>query len=149
MSANISQARRYREMVRFEFKRCPPPPDSNPDKAFRIHLEALYEQEKKQLLSLVDENASESEIRNRKAGLFLISVGLFTYGRLDVAEDILTGIPGGKGQIRRLTWVMSVLLPLPEKLDALTQPDLVSEWLKMNRSKLRWNENSQTYILEN
>ncbi len=68
---------------------------------------------------------------------------------MDVAEDILTGIPGGKGKIRRLTWVMNVLLPLPEKLDALTQPDLVSEWLKLNRSKLRWDENSQTYILEN
>jgi len=50
MSVNISQARRYREMVRFEFKRCPPPPDSNPDKAFRIHLEALYEKEQKELL---------------------------------------------------------------------------------------------------
>ena len=52
MSENISQARRYREMVRFEFKRCPPPYDSNPDIAFRIHLEALYEQEKKEILSL-------------------------------------------------------------------------------------------------
>ena len=46
MSANISQAKRYREMVRFEFKRCPPPPDSNPEKAFRIHLETLYQEEK-------------------------------------------------------------------------------------------------------
>ena len=147
MSANISQAKRYREMVRFEFKRCPPPPDSNPDKAFHIHLEALYKKDKKVLLKLVDENASESEIRNQKVGLFILSVGLFTYGRLDVAEDILTGIPGGRGSIRRLTWVMNVLLPLPEKLDALKQPDLVSEWLKINSDKLRWDESSETYIL--
>ena len=62
MSANISQARRYREMVRFEFQRCPPPPDSNPDKAFRIHLETLYEKDKSILLQLADENASDSEI---------------------------------------------------------------------------------------
>ncbi len=78
MSANISQARRYREMVRFEFKRCPPPPNSNSDKAFRIHLENLYQQEKSRISCLVHENASESEIRNQKVGLFLISVGLFT-----------------------------------------------------------------------
>ncbi|MEO1765197.1 MAG: hypothetical protein AAFR83_25365 [Cyanobacteria bacterium J06629_18] len=97
MSANISQAKRYREMVRFELKRCPPPPDSNPDKALYIHLQVLYQEHKSILLKLIDENVSESEIKLQKVGLFLLSVGLFTYGRLDVAEDILTGIPGGKG----------------------------------------------------
>ena len=149
MSANISQARRYREMVRFEFKRCPPATDSNPDEAFRIHLETLYKEEKKLLSLLVDENASEAEIRNREVGLFLIGVGLFTYGRLDVAGDILTGIPEGRGQINRLTWVLNVLLPLPDKLDALTQPDLVGKWLKLNSDRLTWDENSETYIFEN
>jgi len=42
-----------------------------------------------------------------------------------------------------------VLLPFPDKLDALTQPDLVSEWLKINSHKLKWDESLEIYVLEN
>ncbi|MEM7715885.1 MAG: hypothetical protein AAF349_20310 [Cyanobacteria bacterium P01_A01_bin.68] len=149
MSSDVSQAKRYREMVRTTLWRYTSPPNSNPDTALRIHLESLYEEGKNKISCLVNENASDSIIRREKVGLFVISVGLFTFGQLDVAEDILSGIPGGKGSIRRFTWVLKVLLPLPKELDVLEQPDVVNEWLKLKRSKLRWDGSSEKYILEN
>lgn len=119
MTANISQAKRYRDMVRsdLELFRHPIPHSSNPDIAFCSYLETLYDEAKGRLLRLLEQKASNSTIRDERFCLFVYGAGLFTFGRLDVAEDILAGIPFmGQGGIRRLAWVLNVLLPMPKRL---------------------------------
>lgn len=150
MAPNISQAKRYREIVRSDLKllRYPIPPNFDSDIALRTFLENLYNEAKERLSSLLNEGTPESTIRIEKSVLFIIAAGLFTFRRLDVAEDILTGIPGGRGSIRQLAWVLNVLLPMPKDMDALTNPDVVLEWLQVNISRLRWDESSEKYILE-
>ncbi|WP_254563967.1 hypothetical protein [Oscillatoria sp. HE19RPO] len=149
MTKEPSQARRYREMIRADLKlllRQIPADAYGSDADLRSLLENLYNENKNQLTQLLKEKAPESVITTQKAGLFVLSCGLFTFGRLDVAEDILTGIPGGKGSIRRLAWVINVLLPIPKHFDALAHPEAVREWLKVNYSRLKWDDYSEQYI---
>ena len=148
-----SQANRYRAMVRSEIRYVGGQAVScstlDSDMALCTILKNLYNESKERLSQLQDKNASESIIKSEKVSLFVLSAGLFTFGRLDVAEDILIGIPDGRGSIRQLAWVLNVLLPMPKGFDALTNPTAVLEWLEIKRSRLKWDEKSEIYLLEN
>jgi hypothetical protein len=146
-----SQAKRYREIVRAEFKlsRMQIPLNLDSDTALFSFLENLYNATKERLSSLINESASDLIIQAEKAALFVFSVGIFTFGRLNVVEDILAGIPGGKGSIRNLALVLNVLLPIPKGLDALRNPEEIKEWVKVKYSRLKWDETLERYILDN
>jgi len=113
MTTNITQVERYRKIVRSEIRyvggRAVNHSTLDSNIALRTILENLYNESKERLSQLHNKNASESIIKSEKAGLFVLGAGLFTFGRLDVAEDILTGIPGGRGSIRQLAWVLNIL----------------------------------------
>ncbi len=153
MIIDTTQAARYREMVRSQIKfvggQAVSRSTLNSDIALHTILENLYNESKEKLSQLQNQNASKPTIKSVKVSLFVFSAGLFTFGKLDVAEDILTGIPSGRGSIRQLAWVLNVLLPMPKGFDALANPTAVWEWLKIKRSRLRWDENSERYVLEN
>ncbi|MEC4893536.1 MAG: hypothetical protein SAL07_10110 [Oscillatoria sp. PMC 1051.18] len=126
---------------------------------FRRELEVEYEKTKAKLSNLLATNASPSTIKAEKNGLFIISAGLFAYGRLDVAEDVLDCIPGGRGSINDLARVLIRLLPLPRlprnsnlsyrSYLPFNNPDIIREWLKAKYSRLGWDECLERYVLEN
>jgi hypothetical protein len=143
MSENISYARRIRESIRGEFR------NSNKlvtDVDLYEELQYWYQDSKNDLK--VNREASESHIKATRNGLFVLSIGLFSFGRLDVAEDILDNIPGGRGSVNHLVGVLNRLLPLPPGFNCRKNPIEFKEWLKANRSQLRWDESLERYILE-
>jgi hypothetical protein len=151
MTNNVSSARRYREIVR---PRTVPKTNeasthSEADINLREFLESEYEKEKSKLLQLITEGASETVIKSESFFLFLISVGLFTFGRLDVYQDILDNIPHTLIRFKGLSYVITTLLPTPDNLDPLKNTAEIVEWIKTKRSKLKWDESVEKYILEN
>ncbi len=140
----ISDARRIQESIRSEFRNSA---ELVTDADFYTELQYWYEDSKRDLK--INEEASESRIKATRNGLFVISVGLFCFGRLDVAEDILDNIPGGRGSVNHFAGVLHRLLPLPPGFNCLKNPNEIKEWLKLNRSQLRWDKSLERYILEN
>lgn len=149
MIKNTSPARHFRKSIRSEFRRYQEPPNSDTDTAFREYLESEYESAKSRLSNLLSKGASELVVKGERNGLFVISVGLFTFGRLDVAEDILDNIPGGRVPANHLAGVLNRLLPLPADFSPRENPAAIREWLKVKRSRLKWDESLERYILEN
>ncbi len=135
----MSKARKFREDIRS----CTGVRDLYfpSEDAFYEHLELKYK---------------EAKQKNLNGDLFLIGVGLFTFGRLDVAEDILNNIPGGRGSVNHLAGVLK-LLPLPRDYSPLVSrgynplenPNAIKEWLRVKYSRLKWDESIERYILEN
>ena len=146
MTENISYARRIREMLRSEFRNRD---NLETDAAFYNELESLYREHKEEILEKTSEGVPDSDIKGIKNGVFILSVALFCFGRFDVAEDILDNIPGGRGNINRFAGVLNALLPLPPGLNCRKNPIEFKEWLKANRSQLRWDESLERYILQN
>ncbi|MEO0933656.1 MAG: hypothetical protein AAFY21_07825 [Cyanobacteria bacterium J06641_2] len=146
MSENTSHARRIREMLRCEFRNRD---NLQTDAAFYHELQNLYQEYKREILAKTNEGVPDSDIKGFRNGLFVLSVGLFCFGRLDVAEDILDNIPGGRGNINRFAYVLNRLLPAPSDLNCVNNPMEFKQWLRKNRSQVRWDENLERYILEN
>jgi hypothetical protein len=148
MAENTSPARHFRKSILSEFHQYLASSNSGLDTAFHKYLESEYKKVKIRLLNLFNQAASESALKSEKNGLFLISVGLFTFGRLDVAEDILDNIPGKRVPASHLAGVLNRLLPLPPGFSPLENPDAIKEWLEEKRSLLRWDESLGKYVLE-
>jgi hypothetical protein len=178
MTEQHSVAKQYRDSVRYDFKMSgswTEAPDSDPsDRAFYDFLERDYEQTKEFLAYLLGEKATLSE-NNRvaiafrqsypnaeneriadgvKFHLYLIAAGLFTFGRLDMAEVMLDNRREGIGLIARYIRTLSILTPLPQSLgpqlylERWPQADKlkrVKEWFEANKTKLRWNEAKERY----
>ncbi len=142
---NIPYARRIREALRSGFRNSA---DLQTDAAFYAELQSLYQEHKKEILEKISEGVSDSEIKAVRNGVYILSVALFCFGRLDVAEDILDNIPGGRGNINRFAGVLNALLPLPSGLNYRNNPIEFKKWLKANRSQLRWDESLERYILD-
>ncbi|OUL35449.1 hypothetical protein BV372_11440 [Nostoc sp. T09] len=149
MAENTSPARRFRKSILSEFQKYQASPDSDSDTAFRKYLECEYENAKIRLLNLLNEGALELVLKDKRNGLFIISIGLFTFGNLDVAEDILDNIPAGRVPANHLAGVLSRLLPLPAGFSPLENPAVVKEWLKENRFRLIWDESLERYRIKN
>jgi hypothetical protein len=150
MTTDLSPAKLYRREVRsvLELFRNKLPAPSDSEIELEKFLENMYKQLKKQLLQLVIENAPESVIKGEKMGVFILASGLFAFGHLDVAQDILDGIPSGRANIRRLALVLKALLPMPKNIDPLTNPLAVKEWLSIYRHNLEWNANLEKFIFK-
>lgn len=92
--------------------------DSEADVALLESLEYEYEQEKSRLSNLLSDK-DPSGIKSERIGLFLFIVGLFAFGRLDVAQDIMDNIPRSNVRLKGFANVLTKLLPTPENLDSL------------------------------
>ncbi|MDY6897311.1 MAG: hypothetical protein SWZ49_04440 [Cyanobacteriota bacterium] len=89
MTENISHAKRIRESIRSEFRNRD---NLETDAAFYAELQSLYQEYKREILEKIEEGVSDSHIKGFRNGLFVFSVALFCFGRLDVAEDILVRV---------------------------------------------------------
>lgn len=120
------------------------------DLAMFEFAESVYEESKREMMSLLDSNTSEANIiKSTKLSLFLMSVTLFAFGRLDVAQDILNNVPYHSVRIKGFSNVLTRLLPTPKNLSVLNNAAEVEQWLKLKYSKLIWHENLGRYLLKN
>ncbi|MGB3760951.1 MAG: hypothetical protein WBA07_32030 [Rivularia sp. (in: cyanobacteria)] len=141
MTDQISDAKRFRELP-YKFS-------GTDDDLYKIY-ESEYEKENSRLLQLIAEKESEHLRTSYSYNLFLfiMAVGLFTFGRLDVYQDILDNIPHRLVRWKGLSYVITRLLPTPAHLDPLQNPAEIAEWIKAKEPKLKWDESLEKYILE-
>ncbi|ALF55688.1 hypothetical protein ACX27_27100 [Nostoc piscinale CENA21] len=148
MAENTSPARKFRKSILSEFQKYVSNTNAEFDTEFYTYLECEYDKVKIKLSKLFNEGTSELLLKAEKNGLFLISVELFTFGRLDVAEDILDNIPGKRVTASHLAGILNRLLPLPPGFSPFENPNAIKQWLEEKRSMLKWDESLERYILE-
>jgi hypothetical protein len=152
MSEELNLAEKYRKMVHagstfYDRYDRPLGRETEELASFRIALEQAYMRGKEYLRLSVSQEDEES-IASDRSGLLLIGVGLLTYGRLDVVEDILNGIPTAPQNMRHLAGSIKDLLPLPRTLDPFENPEEVKNWVQLHEARLRWSEESGKFLLE-
>jgi hypothetical protein len=135
----------YRTSVRQVCTQYEPPADGDRDEAFLSYLRSGYEEAKVRCGSVVgkDDDPKQTSIH---IGRFIFAAGLFAYGQLDVADDLLDYMPSSGG-IRKLALVLKALLPLPDPLHPLRDPEGTRLWLQNHRDRLQWNEAAGMYEL--
>ncbi len=81
MTDKISDARRYREIIRptDSSKASQDFPNLKNDINLYNFLKSEYEREKSKLLQLINEGESENIIRSKRFFIFILCVGLFVY----------------------------------------------------------------------
>jgi hypothetical protein len=124
-----------------------PPADENQDESFLSYLCSGYEEVKARSES-VDVKDGDSKQASIHIERFIFAVGLFAYGKLDVADDLLDYLPTSGG-IRKLALAIKALMPLPEKLHPLRNPEGTRLWLQTHRDRLQWNDEVGVYELFN
>lgn len=135
----------YRRSVRECVRDYSPADGVDPDEDFKSYLQTTFAKYTGELASLQGVGESENAATAVSNGLFVLAAGLFAYGDLDKAEDVLTNVPTSGG-IRRLALALPALLPLPRDLDVLQDIEPVREWLRQNRSRLRWSASAGAYL---
>jgi hypothetical protein len=113
---------------------------------FRAYLEHQYAIEQARLAELITRDDTQTDITATRNGLFVLAAGLLSYGRLDAADTLVDYVPAS-GAIRRLALSLKALLPLPEELSPLQQPEAVKLWLERYRGQLRWDEGVGRFLL--
>jgi len=139
MTDKISAARGFRELP-YKFS-------GTDDDLYKIY-DSEYKKEKSRILQAITEGKSEDVIASHNLFLFIMAVGLFSFGRLDVYQDILDNIPHTLVRWKGFSYVITRLLPTPADLDPLENPDEIAEWIKAKYSKLKWDESLEKYVLE-
>ncbi|MEL7244303.1 MAG: hypothetical protein AAGM40_18505 [Cyanobacteria bacterium J06573_2] len=139
MTDKISTATDFRELP-YKFS-------GTDDDLYQIY-ESEYEKQKNRILQAITEGKSEDVIASHNLFLFIMAAGLFTFGRLDVYQDILDNIPHRLVRWKGLSYVITRLLPTPTYLDPLENPTEIAQWIKTKESKLKWDESLEKYILE-
>jgi hypothetical protein len=113
----------------------------------------------RQLFSGEIEVTVQDKLESVRFWLWLLGVGLFTFGRMDVAYDVLWFSAaldakqldrGFSHHARRrpplMLWqVLTALLPVPSGLHPLDNTEDFSRWLHANEDNLRWNEQTLRY----
>ncbi|MBE9117228.1 hypothetical protein IQ249_15110 [Lusitaniella coriacea LEGE 07157] len=115
--------------------------------AFTSDDHDFYEYLKHQYNQIKNKRLTNEFVPNTE--LFLLSVGLFAFGQLDVAEDILDNIPSKSCPASHLASILNRLLPLPHNLSCYKTPNELREWLRIKYFYLKWSEIEERYILEN
>lgn len=124
------------------------PGESGSEDEFYSYLDACYKADSQALAAAGIDSEAPRSVSDVKNGVFVFAVGLFTFGRLDVVEDIIKRMPSS-GQVRGLEYVINVLLPLPDNLDPIMQPDTFHRWLTRNAERLIWNKNKGLFEWKN
>lgn len=119
-----------------------PSKDSRTDQHFYDDLERAWQEAHLDFRNANNEQSRESA----RAGMFLCAVGLLTFGRLDVVDDMLDWNPG-RGVIRKLLFAIEKLLPLPEDLDPKQNPAETKAWIKSKEQQLLWSEQDGIFEL--
>jgi len=143
--AKETPSRLYRTAVRQALFRYVPRAANDPDAELLTYLETHYAAEKASLASAKAGRAPEKEIAALRNGLFVFAAGLFAYGHVEAAEDVIDCIPSS-GAIRNLALALQAMLPLPTDLNPLQDPERLRGWLRDHRGRLRWEESSGTYV---
>jgi len=105
----------------------------------------LLEQALEQAFREAKAEIERGDSQHARDRLFLFAVGLFTFGHVEVAEDIVLNIPRGTARVRRLSLVLMVLLPLPSNLHPLANPKTLANWLRENSPCFVWDQSSLVY----
>jgi len=131
---------RYRSMVETSV---------DDDSRFLEYLEQRYQEEKEHLACLLQDGMPKEQEPLARLGLLILAVGLFTYGHLDVVEDILDSVPPQYLRVGRLAWSLNGMLPLPASIgDAQLVPERVREWFRQYRDSLVWSEDQGLFKLQ-
>jgi hypothetical protein len=135
-----------------------PPLDAPVYDAMREYLEHLFTR-----------FSSGREATGDKTVLLIIAAGLMTYGRLDMAEFIISHLPSERfvtdhfaGRCVVLPYVIAgALLPLPEELGRMVswyevnwvagipQADALQAWFAAHRDGLVWDNTAERFVLPN
>lgn len=78
--------------------------------------------------------------------LFFLAAGLLSFGKIDVAGDLIDYLPPGRAGIRQLALALVALFPVPEHFDPLQDPEPIKKWLRQNRDQLDWNPNEGQFV---
>lgn len=122
--------------------------EAQSDSNFLHYLEQRYLEEKQHIDRLIREGMPVQQIPLARLGLLILSAGLFTYGRLEAAMDILDSVPPVALQVGRLAWCLNGMLPLPATLgDAQRNAASIKTWLRSHQANLRWSEQQGKFVL--
>lgn len=150
LSPPAHPARFYRDATRQVCVRYQPPLNSGTqdDAHFLSYLEQRYQEEKEHIARLKHDGLPKQEEPLACLGLLMLAVGLFTYGRLDVVDDILNSIPPPKLRVGRLAWCLHGMLPLPDSIGNVQQDTAaVKTWFDSHKAALQWDETRGVYTL--
>ncbi len=111
------------------------------DHEFLAFCIAAHADEKRSLAAMLARSAPDREISGTRLGVYIVSLALLTYGRLDVIGDVLENMPPPLHPANRgLAYAVDRLFPLPTGLHAGSAPLDVLAWIRANESQLRWDE---------
>ena len=105
------------------------------DQRFYDYLSTLYREEK-------------AKKKSDDLYLFILSVGVFSFGDLNAYEDILDNIPNEPYPPRHLASCLNTLLPLPRSFE-FNEADDIRKWIRRKSKYLRWDKVEERYYLEN
>jgi len=145
MTSSSNSAPLYREAVRQTFIGYKPEPDT--EEYFRTFLEQRYTLVKSDLAHRPEEKVSSHYVNSDRLALFIIAVGLLTYGRLDVLSDILDNVPPSDLPLYRLLGVFRAVLPLPATLSIRTHLDGIRDWVAEHEGYLEWDSETTKFTL--
>jgi hypothetical protein len=120
----------YRDAVRQLCINYTPAVDKDPEEDFYLYLDSLYQQY---------HATFDAESETDRNALFFLAAGLLSFGKIDVAEDLIDYLPPGRAGIRQLALALVALFPVPEHFDPLQDPEPIKKWLRQNRDQLDWN----------
>lgn len=111
------------------------------DHEFLAFCMAAHADEKRLLAEMLARNASDREISGARVAVYILSLALLTYGRIDVIGDVLENMPPPLHPANRgLAFAVDRLFPLPTGMHAGSAPLDVLAWIRANESHMRWDE---------
>jgi hypothetical protein len=104
--------------------------------------------EKRTLADTLERSPTARDVSGARLGVYVVSLALLTYGRLDVIGDVLENMPPRLHPANRgLAWAVDRLFPLPTGMHAGATPREVLGWIPANESHLRWDEEAGRFAL--
>jgi hypothetical protein len=100
-----------------------------------------------------DANARGWTEAERAVRLLWSALGLLAFGRLDYLERALSIIRDRPDVVRDRACMYYVsalrtVLPVPSSLSPVNEPRRALDWLEANRSRLRWDEESGSFVVQ-
>lgn len=148
MTDDQKPCKHYRQMVRGFSRDYTQDASSEPDENFKLYLQTKHAQYSADLMSIKRNGEISNSVEAIQNGLFVLASGLFAYGELDKADDMLAYLPSSGG-VRQLALALPALLPLAIDFHVWDDVETVRSWLEQNRLQLQWSETAGVYIRSN
>ena len=126
----------WRQVLRSGVSAYRPLAGADHDEHFRQFVEKAYSDEKERLGRKLN---CDPDPDTASISLYILSLILLTYGRIDVVTDILENLPSSTVPARTLARCVQQLLPM-EGLDVLADTPAALDWYRAHRDRLRWDE---------